>query len=106
MNRIDSARLSQYITKARSVLEATGIQCPDLDAIAASWVRYQQVDNNLAPLVAEAVLADSRDLQTMHVLALAAAGAGTVQDATVRNAVADIIYTEAHQAYQAVANEA
>lgn len=98
MNRIDSAYLSRYLTNTRSVLDATGTHCQPLDAIAASWSAYQQVDRNLAPLVAEAVLSNSKDLQTFHVLALAAANAGTVQDATVRNATADIVYTEAHQA--------
>ncbi|WP_426118474.1 hypothetical protein [Kocuria sp. LHG3120] len=106
MNRIDSAHLSQYLTKARRVLDATEIPCKPLDAVAASWSRYQEVDRNLAPLVAEAVLSDSKDLQTFHVLALAATNSGTVQDATVRNAVADIVYNEAHRAYQDVATEA
>ncbi|MEX5259581.1 hypothetical protein [Kocuria sp. CPCC 205263] len=105
MNTITAASLSQYLTSTRRVLEATGTQCPPLDAIAASWSAYQQVDRNLAPLVAEAVLSDSKDLQTFHVLALAAANAGTVQDATVRNAVADVIYTEAFKAYREVAAE-
>lgn len=106
MNRIDSATLSQYLTKTRAVLGATGTPCEPLDAIAASWNRYQDVNNDLSPLVAEAVLSDSKDLQTFHVLALAAANAGSVENATVRNAVADIVYTEAHLAYRAVATEA
>lgn len=106
MNTITSAHLSQYLAKARRVLDATGTPCKHLDAVAASWSRYQQVNNDLSPLVAEAVLSDSKDLQTFHVLALAAANSGTVQDATVRNAVADIVYTEAHRAYQQVATEA
>lgn len=105
MNRIDSAYLSRYLHSTRAVLDATGTHCHPLDAIAASWSAYQQVDRNLAPLVAEAVLSDSKDLQTFHVLALAAANAGTVQDATVRNAVADVIYAEAFKAYREVAAE-
>ncbi|MEB2527828.1 hypothetical protein [Kocuria rosea] len=103
MNRIDSAYLSRYLHSTRAVLDATGTHCQPLDAIAASWSAYQEVDRNLAPLVAEAVLSDSKDLQTFHVLALAAANSGTVQDATVRNAVADVIYAEAFKAYREVA---
>ncbi|MCM3484074.1 hypothetical protein [Kocuria rosea] len=105
MNRIDSAFLSRYLHSTRSVLDATGTDCPPLETIAASWSAYQEVDRNLAPLVAEAVLSNSKDLQTFHVLALAAANAGTVQDATVRNAVADVIYAEAYKAYSEVAAE-
>lgn len=105
MNTITAAHLSQYLTKTRAVLDATGTQCKPLDAIAASWGRYQAVDHNLAPLVAEAVLSNSKDLQTFHVLALAAASISPVETATVRNGVADVVYAEAYKAYSEVAAE-
>ncbi|MHC5557685.1 hypothetical protein [Kocuria sp. U4B] len=105
MSHITAAHLSQHLAKTRRVLEATGTECQPLDAIAASWARYQDTNRVIAPLVAEAVLRDSQDLQTLHALALAAESAGHVEDASVRNAVADIIHTEAHQAYKQVATE-